>query len=59
VTDFLILEYNDEIGGRMKTATFGEKADGNGSYVLELGANWVQGLGFKGGPENPIWTLVS
>jgi hypothetical protein len=23
-----------------------------------MGANWVQGLGNPGGPQNPIWTLV-
>lgn len=26
--------------------------------MIELGANWVQGLGTPPGPENPIWTLA-
>lgn len=57
VDDFLVVEYNSDIGGRVAHTNFGKKADG-GSYVVELGANWVQGLVSKGGPENPIWTLV-
>jgi hypothetical protein len=59
VTDFVIIEYNGEIGGRIKHTTFGDKPDGSGPYTVELGANWVQGLGTEGGPENPIWTLVN
>jgi polyamine oxidase len=58
ITDFLIVEYNGEIGGRVVHTDFGKKPDGS-PYVIELGANWVQGLGTEGGPENPIWTLVS
>lgn len=57
VTDFLIVERNDYLGGRVAHTTFGKKAD-NTSYTVELGANWVQGLGSPGGPENPIWTLA-
>lgn len=57
VSDFLILEYKDEIGGRVAHTTFGKQKDGS-PFVVELGANWVQGLGSKGGPENPIWTLA-
>ena len=38
VTDFLILEYNSVIGGRVAHTTFGAK---NNSYTVELGANWV------------------
>ncbi|KZF24492.1 putative flavin-containing polyamine oxidase [Xylona heveae TC161] len=57
VSDFIILEYNGDIGGRVAHTTFG--ADKHGKpYVVELGANWVQGLGSEGGPENPIWTLA-
>jgi hypothetical protein len=41
ITDFLIIEYNGEIGGRMAHTNFGEDADGN-PYVIELGANWVR-----------------
>lgn len=57
VTDFVIVERNDYIGGRVKHTEFGKKADGT-PYTVELGANWVQGLGTEGGPENPIWTLA-
>ncbi|MCJ1415425.1 hypothetical protein MMC32_001757 [Xylographa parallela] len=42
VHDFLIVEYNDVIGGRVAHTTFGVKADGS-PYTVELGANWVQG----------------
>lgn len=41
----------------MVHTTFGKDSSGN-PYVVELGANWVQGLGTPGGPENPIWTLA-
>ncbi|KAI0145764.1 putative flavin-containing polyamine oxidase [Hypoxylon sp. NC0597] len=57
VSDFLIVERNNYIGGRVAHTNFGSKPDGT-PYVVELGANWVQGLGSKGGPENPIWTLA-
>jgi polyamine oxidase len=57
ISDFLILEYNNALGGRMVHTTFGKDSSGN-PYVVELGANWVQGLGTPGGPENPIWTLA-
>ncbi|THU89648.1 hypothetical protein K435DRAFT_969007 [Dendrothele bispora CBS 962.96] len=58
VHDFLLIERNDYIGGRVAHTTFGTKPDGSGPYTVELGANWVQGLGSEGGPENPIWTLA-
>lgn len=38
VTDFLIVEYNGVIGGRVAHTTFGAKKN---SYTVELGANWV------------------
>lgn len=57
VTDFLIIEYNDDIGGRIRHTNFGRDPEGN-PYTVELGANWVQGLGVEGGPENPIWTFA-
>ncbi|MCJ1321281.1 hypothetical protein MMC15_006625 [Xylographa vitiligo] len=57
VHDFLIVEYNDVIGGRVAHTTFGAKADGS-PYTVELGANWVQGIQSPGGPANPIWILA-
>ena len=42
VTDTLILEANDYIGGRMKKTTFGSTTN---PVVVELGANWFEGSG--------------
>ncbi|KAI0016095.1 amine oxidase [Xylariomycetidae sp. FL0641] len=62
VTDFVVVERNGYVGGRVAHAEFGRAAASGGGggapYVVELGANWVQGLGTPGGPENPIWTLA-
>ncbi|KAI9750837.1 MAG: chorismate mutase aro7 [Chaenotheca gracillima] len=57
IDDFLIVEYNGDIGGRVAHTEFGVDADGK-PYTVELGANWVQGLVTDDGPENPIWTLA-
>ncbi|KAM4064420.1 flavin containing amine oxidoreductase [Hirsutella rhossiliensis] len=57
ISDFLILEYQDRIGGRAHHTTFGAKEDGS-PYTVELGANWISGLARPGGPENPVWTLA-
>ena len=38
VEDFLVVEYNGEIGGRVAHTTFGKKADGT-PYTVELGSN--------------------
>lgn len=45
------MEYNGEVGGRAHHTDFGKQADGS-PYVIELGANWIQGLGAEvdGGP---------
>ena len=40
----------------MQSTKFGLDENGN-PYTIELGANWIQGLGAEGGPENPIWTF--
>ncbi|KAK8035533.1 hypothetical protein PG993_010528 [Apiospora rasikravindrae] len=56
VTDFIIVEYKDEIGGRLHHENFGKGPDGK-PLLVEYGANWAQGLGKPGGKENPIWTL--
>lgn len=57
MTDFIIVDVNSYIGGRVAHTTFGNDSNGN-PYTVELGANWVQGLVSEGGPENPIWTLA-
>ncbi|KAL9058816.1 MAG: hypothetical protein Q9162_001540 [Coniocarpon cinnabarinum] len=41
ISDFLILEYNDVIGGRVAHTNFGSDPDGK-PYVVELGANWAK-----------------
>ncbi|XP_078696523.1 uncharacterized protein LOC144924814 [Branchiostoma floridae x Branchiostoma belcheri] len=46
VEDFVILEGSDRIGGRMRQGEIG-------GVKVEIGANWVQGLG-----SNPIWDLA-
>lgn len=58
ISDFLIVEVNDYIGGRVAHTTFGKNVTTGKPYTVELGANWVQGLGTEGGPENPIWRLA-
>ncbi|ROV97384.1 hypothetical protein VMCG_06919 [Cytospora schulzeri] len=59
IADFLIIERNDYIGGRMAHTTFGTKPDGT-PYIVELGANWIQGLGAENpsAPENPVWSFA-
>lgn len=56
ITEFLIVEYNGDLGGRVAHTTFGEQSDGT-PYVVELGANWAQGLQTEDGPANPIVSL--
>ncbi|KAL2809270.1 amine oxidase [Aspergillus granulosus] len=58
VDDFVIIEYQDRIGGRMHDVEFGQGPDG-GPYKVEAGANWVQGTVTGDGPENPISILDS
>lgn len=49
VKDFVILEATNRIGGRMHKETVG-------GYTIEIGANWVEGVGGK--IMNPIWPLA-
>ncbi|TVY48654.1 Polyamine oxidase [Lachnellula occidentalis] len=58
VSDFVIVDVNSYIGGRVAHTTFGTNPATKQPYTVELGANWVQGLVSDGGPENPIWTLA-
>lgn len=51
IDNFIIIEGRDELGGRLRSFSFGGK-------TIELGANWVQGTQVPGGPANPILTLV-
>ncbi|KAI0299063.1 amine oxidase [Multifurca ochricompacta] len=55
ITDFLIVEARDELGGRMRSAPFGEPGH---QFTVELGANWIQGTQEGNGPANPILVLA-
>ncbi|KAH9056463.1 amine oxidase [Lactarius vividus] len=55
ITDFLIVEARDELGGRMRSATFGAP---NRQLTVELGANWVHGTQEGDGPANPMFELA-
>ncbi|KAJ4256131.1 hypothetical protein NW762_009207 [Fusarium torreyae] len=57
IHDFLIIEHNDYIGGRVRHTSFGSSSDGS-PLTIELGANWIEGLENKSGEENPIWRLA-
>ncbi|KAF4978610.1 hypothetical protein FDECE_18185, partial [Fusarium decemcellulare] len=57
ITDFLIVENNDYIGGRLRKHAFGKNSAGQ-PYTVEFGANWVEGIGSERTHENPIWELA-
>ncbi|KAL5210114.1 hypothetical protein ABZP36_005737 [Zizania latifolia] len=50
ITDLLILEATDHIGGRMHKQNFA-------GINVEVGANWVEGV--NGEKMNPIWPIVN
>ncbi|OEL23073.1 Polyamine oxidase [Dichanthelium oligosanthes] len=50
ITDFVILEATDRIGGRIHKTKFA-------GLNVEMGANWVEGVG--GEQMNPIWTMAN
>lgn len=49
VTEFVILEATEKIGGRIRSHEFA-------GLTIELGANWVEGV--NGEKINPIWPLA-
>ena len=52
ISDFLIIEAESVLGGRMKETKFG-------GYTIELGATWIEGIrNNETQEENPIWTLA-
>ncbi|KAF5664801.1 n1-acetylpolyamine oxidase [Fusarium heterosporum] len=57
INDFIIVEHNDYIGGRVRKQSFGKNAAGK-PYTIELGANWIEGIGSPETNENPIWKLA-
>ncbi|VAI93706.1 unnamed protein product [Triticum turgidum subsp. durum] len=50
ITDLLILEATDRIGGRIHKTKFA-------GVNVEMGANWVEGV--NGDEMNPIWTMAN
>ncbi|KAH9012814.1 amine oxidase [Lactarius deliciosus] len=54
ITNFLIVEARDELGGRMRSATFGAP---NRQLTVEVGANWIHGTQEGDGPANPMFQL--
>ena len=55
ITDFVIVEARNELGGRMRSTSFG--APGR-QLTVELGASWIQGTQEGNGPTNPILKLA-
>lgn len=55
ITDFLIVEGRNELGGRARSATFGAP---NRQMTIELGANWIHGTQEGDNPPNPIFDLA-
>lgn len=52
ISDFLIIEAESVLGGRIKETKFA-------GHTIELGATWIQGIrNNETGAENPIWTLA-
>ncbi|CAF2922820.1 unnamed protein product, partial [Rotaria sp. Silwood2] len=52
VKDFVLVEAESDLGGRMKHTKFA-------GYTVELEANWIQGtMNTATYKENPIWTLT-
>jgi polyamine oxidase len=50
ITDFVILEATDRIGGRIHKTKFA-------GVNVESGANWVEGV--NGDEMNPIWSMAN
>lgn len=50
ISDFMILEATDRIGGRIHKTKFA-------GVNVEMGANWVEGV--NGKEKNPIWTMAN
>lgn len=51
IDDFVIIDAQGDIGGRMKPQAFGGE-------IIELGPNWIQGTQTGSGPANPIYELA-
>ncbi len=53
VTDFIILEAESRIGGRLKSTVLNST-----SLRVELGANWIQGIDPKNPWKHPLWAIA-
>lgn len=51
IDDFVIIDAQNDLGGRMQPREFG-------GHVIELGPNWIQGTQTGSGPANPIFELA-
>ncbi|XP_021363383.1 spermine oxidase-like isoform X2 [Mizuhopecten yessoensis] len=52
ITDVVVLEADQRIGGRIYTTEFGKKASGD-KAIIELGANWIHGRA-----HNPVYKIA-
>ncbi len=57
IEDFIIIEARPELGGRLMSTIFGNPSKGK-IFVIETGANWIQGTQQGNGPANPIYQLA-
>lgn len=57
ISDFIIVDGNNHIGGRLYPANFGKSPEGI-PYRVEQGANWVHGTVSPQGATNPIYVLA-
>ena len=57
IEDFIIIEARPELGGRLMSTKFGNLSKGK-KYVIETGANWIQGTQQDNGPANPVYQLA-
>ena len=53
ITDFMILEAEDHIGGRVKNKVL--KSSG---VRVELGANWISGIDPTQPDKHPLWKIA-
>ena len=60
MTDFIILEGSNRIGGRLLNAKLKSGHSVNaGAQTVNQGGNWIAGLEGRGNmSENPVWTLA-
>lgn len=57
MSDFVIIEYQDRIGGRTYHTTFGQQPGGL-PYTIELGANWVR-VPARAAAASSVWLTAS